>query len=121
MDLNKPENKEYVDTLELSEVIEKLDSINKEYKEITAERADNQLANKVDSFKIIRVDVDDLYEELSLRAFAENVVNPTEESKTFINSINKLIDDTNHAYKLRKAVKKSKKDKKKSSDKDKEE
>lgn len=120
LDLNKPENKEYVDTLELSEVIEKLDSINKEYKEITAERADNQLANKVDSFKVIRVDVDDLYEELSLRAFAENVVNPTEESKTFINSINKLIDDTNHAYKLRKAVKKSKKDKKKSSDKDKE-
>ena len=49
------------------------------------------------------------------------MVNPTEESKTFINSINKLIDDTNHAYKLRKAVKKSKKDKKKSSDKDKEE
>lgn len=100
-DLAKPNLVAHISTLNLQDVVSQLDTVNKKYKQLTTERADNQIANALESSKKVRIETDALYDEISTRAFVASVAFPTDETAVFINSLNKLIDDTNLAYKQR--------------------
>lgn len=100
-DLSKPENAEHVRALMLSDVVSELSALNKKYDALIIQRADSQIENAVESPKKIRVQTNEQYDEISLRAMAFNIYQPSEESKNFMLSLNKLIEDTNVAYKQR--------------------
>lgn len=100
-DLNKPENKAHIDTLGLSESLTALENNNKAYQNLSEGRAESQLANTFVSFKEVKKATNNLYKILTKYAFATNLLTPTEESKSFINLLNKLIEDTHNANKQR--------------------
>lgn len=100
-DLEKPENAENITKLGLAEVLSALKATNLRYKELTAERAGNQVAMVMESAKEVRQRTDKQYDEIATRAFVANVANPTEETKNFILQLNKLIEETQLAYKQR--------------------
>ena len=100
-DLNKPENKAHIDTLGLSESLTALENNNKAYQNLSEGRAESQLANTFVSFKEVKKATNNLYKVLTKYAFATNLLTPTEESKSFMNLLNKLIEDTHNANKQR--------------------
>ncbi|GIZ15372.1 hypothetical protein RCZ15_19330 [Capnocytophaga catalasegens] len=100
-DLSTSENAAYIAKLSLTDVVNQLSKINKRYDELTAQRADNQLAQNVESAKKIRIKTTEQYDTIVMYAFASSIINPSNESKVFVMSLNKLIDDTNTAYKRR--------------------
>ena len=100
-DLEKPENQMLLINLNLAEVLSQLKNANYEYKRLTAGRADSQILNTVESAKKVRKLTDEQYDELITRAFVASVAFPSQETKAFVTSINKLIDDTRKAYKQR--------------------
>lgn len=101
IDLEKPENAENITKLGLAEVLSALKATNLRYKELTAERAGNQVAIVMESAKEVRQRTDKQYDEIATRAFVASVANPTEETQNFISHLNKLIEDTQLAYKQR--------------------
>lgn len=101
IDLEKPENAENITKLGLAEVLSALKATNLRYKELTAERAGNQVAMVMESAKEVRQRTDKQYDEIATRAFVANVANPTEETQNFISQLNKLIEETQLAYKQR--------------------
>lgn len=104
-DLEKPEYKAHITTLGLAEVVSALKAKNLEYKELTQDRAENQVANRLESAKKLREQVNLQYDEISTRAFVNSIATPSEETANFVNSINKLIEDTTNAYKQRMGIK----------------
>lgn len=104
-DLEKPEYKVHIETLGLTEVVSTLKAKNLEYKELTKDRAESQISNKLESAKKVREQVNLQYDEISTRAFVNSVAVPSEETANFVNSINKLIEDTTNAYKQRMGIK----------------
>lgn len=105
IDLEKPENTAHLTTLGLIEVVEKLKAKNLEYKELTQNRAEEQVTNKLESAKKIREKTNIQYDEIVTRAFVNSVAVPSEETANFVISINKLIEDTTNAYKQRMGIK----------------
>lgn len=95
-------------TLGIKEAVEKLASINAQYKRLTANRADSQAAIMKVNVKELRKKADKQYDYLTTRAFVTSVATPSEEAKAFVSSINKLIVDTNTAYKQRQTGKRLK-------------
>lgn len=100
-DLEKPENAGNVSKLGLTEVLSTLKATNLRYKELTANRAESQVVANLESAKAVRKRADGQYDEIITRAFVASVANPTEQTKTFVLRLNKLIEDTQLAYKLR--------------------
>ena len=78
------------------------------YKTLTSDRAESQLANTIENAKEVRKLVDKQYDKISTLAFVKSVSQPTDEVSKFIASLNKLIDDTSTAYKQRNKMKKIK-------------
>jgi hypothetical protein len=101
LDLRKMENKTYIETLSLVEAVNKLEEVNTKYNELKNERAENQIANNLGNTKEVRTITDKQYDIIVSRIFALNVITPTEDTKKFIVSINKLITDTLTSYKQR--------------------
>ena len=95
------ENKTYIETLSLVEAVDKLEEVNTKYNELKNERAENQIANNLGNTKEVRTITDKQYDIIVSRIFALNVITPTEDTKKFIVSINKLITDTLTSYKQR--------------------
>lgn len=54
-------------------------------------------------FQQLLTQLDELYYEMTVKANAVNIVNPIVETETFVSKMNKLIADTNLAYKQHKA------------------
>ena len=104
-DLEKPEYTVHIATLGLTEVVSALKAKNLEYKELTQDRAENQITNKLESAKKVREQTNLQYDEIITRAFVNSVAVPSEETANFVNSINKLIEDTTNAYKQRMGIK----------------
>lgn len=94
-------NREHLATLGLEEVVTELQSSNQRYKEITATRADSQLESPLINTKKIRLETDKQYDYFTTMAFVYSVMYENQEIKNFVTSINKLIEDTNMAYKQR--------------------
>lgn len=106
-DLEKPENAANIAKLGLAEAVATLKETNLQYKILTAERAGNQAIQVLESAKKVRLVTDEEYDEIATRAFAASVATPTEESRNFVSGVNKLIGDTELAYKQRGARKKN--------------
>lgn len=105
-DLEKSENAGNVAKLGLTEVLSTLKATNLRYKELTANRAESQAVSNLEPAKEVRKRADSQYDEIITRAFVASVANPTEQTKTFVLRLNKLVEDTQLAYKLRGARKK---------------
>ena len=107
-DVTKEGIVQHLNTLGIKEAVDKLTSINQQYKKLTANRADSQVASPKVHIKTLRNETSKIYDNLITRAFVTSVATPSEESSAFVKSMNKLITDTDTAYKQRFGQKKEK-------------
>lgn len=109
-DMSKAEFSEAVTTLGLQPAMDELQRLNAEYEQLVAERdSANTEASKRTKTTEIRAKLAELFEEICDRAFANNLVNPTDESKQFIYALNNLTADAK-ARKNRRASRGDKED-----------
>ncbi|ATA90781.1 hypothetical protein CGC56_00480 [Capnocytophaga canimorsus] len=104
-DLTKEANLPHLNTLGIKEAVEKLNALNVKYKKLLANRADSQISVPQIRIGQLRKETNQIYDYLITKAFVSSVASPSEENKTFVHSINKLITDTTIAYKLRQGQK----------------
>lgn len=109
VDLKKEDAVAHLATLALTPAVEQLNELNEEYAALSQERANWQQATKLDAAKVVRDEMEVLYDDMMSRAFAQNIVVPTEETAAFIASQNKLIADAKASFNLRMGVTASKK------------
>ncbi|MDO5105360.1 DUF6261 family protein [Capnocytophaga sp.] len=102
-DLDKPEFSKHIRTLGLAQVVASLNETNLKYEEVAEMRADNQSSAPIIKVKEVRKEAQENFKELLRFAFSNNVINPSEESTTFMRLLNKLVLDTMKAYKQRRA------------------
>lgn len=107
IDLNKAENTPYVTSLGLEDLVIALTDANNRYAILTAQRTDSREANKLENSKVVRGEMDALYDRMTTLAFVQSVAAPTEATAAFVTSLNALIDETNAAYNQRMAQTKS--------------
>ncbi|MDO5105206.1 DUF6261 family protein [Capnocytophaga sp.] len=100
-DIRKPEMKPHTAVLGVESTIAALDNINKEYQELAAKRAKDQLENKLINTRKLRKEIMPVYRYVVDCAEATYLLYQTEESAYFLNSLNKLVADTVLAYKRR--------------------
>lgn len=105
-DLEKKQNAIDLDILGLSEVVRDLKQVNNSYAEILQIRAEEQVKDATDNSKKIRKELDMYYDLITNWAYASSLILSSQETKVFVVLLNKLIDDTINAYKLRTASKK---------------
>lgn len=103
LDAEKEPYKAAITTLGLKESIEELKKLNADFETQLSQRAEAQLAENPLPAKQLREALDAFYEQSSRRGDAFNLLTPNAESTAFIASLNKLIKDTNEAWKLHKA------------------
>lgn len=108
VDLRKPENASSVKALNMSPYLNELERLNNLYDSLAAQRAAERLASSADNSKIVRVQGDDIYEDITSLAFAWSLANPSDEATAFIRNVNALIADTKTAYNQRMGQKKKK-------------
>ena len=89
--------------LGLTPALAKIKALNTEYEEKLAIRSAKQAENPLLSIKTLRESLTASFQQLSMKAFAFNLITPTPESQTFILRLNKLIEDTNLARRQHKA------------------
>lgn len=102
-DLLKSKNIVCINSLGLLKVVRELEEVNIAYQKLIEGRAESQVENNIVSAKKIRATSDAQYETMMDYAFAMNVIHPSKESSNFVVYQNKLIEDTNNAFKQRKA------------------
>ena len=102
LDLRKEENAPHATTLGLDAYLDELEAENNSYIALTASRTKNRAANKKESGTVIRMRIDEMYDDLTLLAQSYNVVEPSEASGKFVAELNQLISETAAAYNQRK-------------------
>lgn len=107
-DLQKEGNTMNMQTLGISPLRDALSQANARYALLTEQRTTNREASKVDNSKIIRTEMDDLYDYMTTMIFVQSVAAPTEGTATFITTLNAIIDEVNAAYNQRMAQSKAK-------------
>ncbi|MFK8266140.1 DUF6261 family protein [Capnocytophaga cynodegmi] len=100
-DLEKAEIAKHLKVLSLSHAVSTLKEVNAKYQELVGVRAETQATTPLINVKKVRKETHLLYRELVRYAFSNNVINPSDESQSFIRLLNKLMDDTMNAYKQR--------------------
>lgn len=114
-DLAKEENAPLVETLGLTEALNALRELNDRYSTLTEQRTNASAANEKEDSATIRDRMDTLYEEMTMMAYAQNIVNPTETSALFVSRMNAVIKEIRSLYNLRvearEAAKKKKEEK----------
>lgn len=100
LDMNKPENKPHLATLNVSAAITELHRINEEFATLMASRALAQ-QDKLPSATTLRVTMDEQYKYITQKAYAMNITTPTEQSTAFIINFNIFIEETILAYNKR--------------------
>ena len=95
LDMRKSQFASSIATLGLEAGMAELEKLNNQYAELVAQRnaAQKEAAKRLKSEEL-REKLSELFEEICDRAFAHNLVNPTEESEEFIRSLNQLTEDT---------------------------
>lgn len=102
VDINKEEFSDAVAKLGIGEAANELEELNNRYKQLVSQRmAAKQTAAQQGSTSDIRAKIKKLYQEMADRAFASNLLTPSEESAEFINRLNFLIDSTKKRINLR--------------------
>lgn len=100
-DLEKPTNKQHIQTLGLTKFVQVLTQTNEEYKELSRGRALSQMTNTLPSFRKIKRETNTLYRELVQFSQGVNLLLRSDESVNFAHLLNKLITDTVTANKQR--------------------
>ena len=103
LDSEKAEYKPAITTLGLKETLEELKKLNTDFEAQLSQRAEAEITANSLPAKQLREQLDAFYAQSSRRVDAFNLLTPNAESAAFIASLNKLIKDTNEAWKLHKA------------------
>ena len=103
LDSEKAEYKPAITTLGLKETLEEIKKLNTKFETQLSQRAEAEIAANPLPAKQLREQLDAFYAQSSRRVDAFNLLTPNAESAAFIASLNKLIKDTNDAWKLHKA------------------
>lgn len=108
IDLKKPVNSSAVVTLNLSQVVNELESANEDYHVLTMERTTEKASVQLTESKSLRAKINMLYAEMVTIAQAYNIVQPSAESVAFVQNINQTIAEINARHKQRMASGKKK-------------
>lgn len=93
-DMSRTEFSEYITTLAFQPTLDALRELNDRYAQLVRAREEGMKAlEKLGNTKAIRAELEDLYEEITDRAFATNLLNNTPEAADFIETINVRIKD----------------------------
>lgn len=111
-DLAKEEYATQIETLGLVELIETLDTVNARYRNLSEQRSGSREAARIDSSKVVRAEMDALYDYMLTLAFVRSVATPTAETAAFVTRMNTIIDEVNTAYNQRMAQAKAAAEKK---------
>lgn len=100
-DMRKPTISEYLTTLGLNDLIESIADVAERFAALLEQRSTNMAANNLGSAQPLREVMTGQYQYIATIAFAYSVSMPSEELSTFVDSVNRLIDDMNKSYNLR--------------------
>ena len=100
-DMRKPTISEYLTTLGLNDLIESISDVAERFAALLEQRSTNMAANNLGSAQPLREVMTGQYQYIATIAFAYSVSMPSEELSTFVDSVNRLIDDMNKSYNLR--------------------
>lgn len=101
-DLAKDSNAPHINTLGLSETLNHIGNLNRNFEELLGDRILSKSEKEVGKTKTVRKETDSVYEEIALISQSQNIINPSEESQKFVTVLNKLIDDTLSTIKSKK-------------------
>lgn len=101
IDLRKPDLAAHVTTLGLAATVDQISAVTDTYAALLESRAESQMLRELEASKEIRIRMDEQYEEIMATAFAFSIAAPADEITTFLNQVNKLVDDTKAAYNQR--------------------
>ena len=101
LDLDKEGVPALIQTLGLKEILDSLRAANDEYAKLTAQRTGNRAASIKEASAVVRLRMDDLYDDMTTIAFVQSVAAPTAETARFVNELNALIDETTALYNQR--------------------
>ena len=102
-DAEKAELAPHFAALGLTGTIAKLKAVNESYTEKWKARIEKQTESPRIIIKKLRPELDVLYAKMTTKINALNIVSPVAETERFVSKMNKLISDTNLAYKQHKA------------------
>lgn len=100
-DLAKPGMDAYLETLHLTETMGVIVEANNRYKALLNQRTYETPAAKTAKIKELRLEMDDLYDEMTTYAFAMSVLHPNDTNTAFITDLNKLITEVMNLYNQR--------------------
>lgn len=100
-DLNKLEYSPLVTILGLAKTLLKLQETNQEYQKISEGRTESQVTSNLVSFNTIKKEVNVLYRTVVKYASATHLLQSSQDTISFIEMLNKIIDQTHHANKQR--------------------
>ena len=100
-DLAKPGMDAYLEALHLTETMGVIVEANNRYKALLNQRTYEAPAVKAAKIKELRLEMDDLYDEMTTYAFAMSVLHPNDTNTAFITDLNKLITEVMNLYNQR--------------------
>ena len=106
LDLNQDAMQEHLTTLGLGTYIEMLTLKNAQYKVALEARTQARNANKAVDSATIRQEMDAIFDNITIVAFAHGVVTPNEDIDAYIAMVNAIIGEINTSYNQRLAQKK---------------
>ena len=112
-DLQKEENASNMQLLGLTPLTDALSEANSRYQELTDQRTASRGASKVENSKVLRAEMDVLYDYMATMIFVQNVAAPTELTGSIVNTLNVIIDEVNTSYNQRTAQAKAAEERKK--------
>ena len=104
LDLGRGDMPTHLETLGLTEVIERLKEINETYDELAKQRVADKANLAREKSASIRERLDEMYTDMVLMAQSQSIVNPSATSETFVTNMNNLVDNTRSLYNLRIAM-----------------
>ena len=100
-DLASSKLEAHIKTLNLETEVETLTLLHAQLTVLLDSRAEVQMVISEENSKIVRQDMDELFEMMMAIIWAYSLTNPSEEITSFIKSINKVLFDTETAYNQR--------------------
>lgn len=100
-DLASSKLEAHIKTLNLETEVETLTLLHAQLTVLMDSRAQTQMVYSEENSKIVRQDMDELFEMMMSIIWAYSMTNPSEEIKTFIKSMNKVLFDAETAYNQR--------------------
>lgn len=101
LDLSKEASAADIATLGLADVVAALKEANERYAQLTDTRAVERSASQTDDSKTVRAQMDALYDDLTARVMAVNIITPCKEAETFLKLHNQIVTETQNAFALR--------------------